>query len=60
MCLTLTDAEMAALEEVMKARDATPKTIFRSALKLFQLEARGFAKVSVDLGPLAATPTREG
>ena len=57
MCLTLTDEEMAALEEVIKAKDATPKTIFRSALKLFQLEVRGFATVNVDLAP---TPTREG
>lgn len=54
MTLNLTDEEIAALEEIAKARDATPRTIFRSALKVFQLEARGLATINIDLGPLSA------
>ncbi|PIB91246.1 hypothetical protein [Caulobacter sp. FWC2] len=50
MTLTLTDEEMAALEEIASAKDMTPRTIFRHALKVFQLEARGMAKVTFPEG----------
>lgn len=40
MTLTLTDAEMAALEELSKAKDLAPPSIFRQALKLYQLSHR--------------------
>lgn len=39
MTLNLTDAEMAALEELVKAKDLSPPNIFRQALKLYQLQA---------------------
>lgn len=43
MTLTLTEAEMAALEELAERQDMTPPTVFRQALKGYQLISRGLA-----------------
>jgi hypothetical protein len=43
MTLSLTQAEMDALEEIAKRQDMSPPTVFRQALKGYQLISRGLA-----------------
>ena len=52
MCLTLTEAEMVALEGVMASKDLSAPAVFRNSFRLYQLVDRGLASIiHHDSGP---------
>ena len=60
MTLTLTDREMAALEEVMAAKDLSAPAVFRNSFRLYQMVEKGGATVTVhEAGPFGL-PTKIG
>lgn len=60
MTLNLTDEEMAALEALAKAKDMEPPTIFRHALRLYQVSHDEAVNGPIPRGPLGSPSPEMG